>query len=208
MKILKLLGILCLFAYQLSAQTYIDTVIHNPIYTSYYSTKLKNPVFVTYTIYKGGGNCGQAEQNLKFKDLPFTAKASDYEEPVYDQGHLVNCEDFAFSCEKARETFWYYNCTPQTVNLNRGKWKTDETSIREQSKQAKMLVICGSYFSNKTIGNGVYVPKICWKVVQNTKTKEIVLCRTYTNTSTCEIKDLTLGEMENLTKVKIGAYLK
>jgi endonuclease G len=187
------------------AQTNIDTVINMGIYESYYSRKLKNPVFVKYYVYKGGGSCSR--DGMSFKSTSFTANDADYDKR-YDKGHLANAEDFAFSCAKERATFWYYNCTPQTPNLNRGIWKKDETAVRELSRKAKMLVLCGSYFSNNYIGKKVYIPKYCWKVVQNTVTGEIVLCAWYTNTTSAKRTDVTVAEMQRMTKVKIISYLK
>lgn len=210
MKHSRLLYLLMLLAqilpiFRATAQTNIDTVINAKIYESYYSRKLKNPVFVKYYIYKGGGDCSR--EGMSFKSTSFTATNTDYDKR-YDKGHLVNAEDFAFSCEKERATFWYYNCTPQTPNLNRGVWKHDETMVRELSQKAKMLVLCGSYFSNNYIGKKVYIPKYCWKVVQNTVTGEIVLCAWYTNTSSAQRNDVTIAELQKMTKVKITSYLK
>ena len=192
----------------LAQSKYIDTVIHTSVYDSYYSFKLKNPVFVLYQLSKGGGDCDRQEQGFSFKSLPFTAKNKDYTKSGYERGHLANAEDFAYDCNAERETFWYYNCSPQTEGLNLGQWKKDETDIRRQSQSAKILIICGSYFSNNTIGAGVYVPKFCWKVAQNMKTGEILLCRIYENTKKSEWKDVSLTEMAKLTQVKFSAYLK
>lgn len=183
----------------------IDTVINMGIYESYYSRKLKNPVFVKYYLYKGGGDCSR--QGLSFRSTPFTATDADYDKR-YDKGHMANAEDFAFSCEKEKATFWYYNCAPQTPNLNRGIWKKDETTVRELSRDAKMLVLCGSYFSNNYIGNKVYIPKYCWKVVQNSRTGEVVLCAWYSNTTAAKRTDVSVAKMQQLTKVKISGYLK
>jgi endonuclease G len=195
----------CAAFYSTAQQSYIDTVIHTGIYESYYSKKLKNPVFVKYYVYKGGGDCNR--DGFSFKSTPFTAKNADYDKR-YDKGHMANAEDFAFSCEKEKQTFWYYNCVPQTPNMNRGIWKKDETTIRELSQKSKMLVLCGSYFSNNYIGNKVFIPKYCWKVVQNSKTGEIVLCALYTNTTSAKRTNVSIAEMQKMTKVKLTSYLK
>ncbi len=187
---------------------YIDTVIHTSVYDSYYSFQLKNPVFVIYKLKNGGGPCDRQKEGFSFKSLKFTAKNTDYVRSGYERGHLANAEDFAYDCTAEKQTFWYYNCSPQTEGLNLGQWKKDETEIREQSQTAEILIICGSYFSNKTIGNGVYVPKFCWKVAQNAKTGEILLCRTYENTEESAWKDVSLAQMTKLTKVKFSSYLK
>ena len=119
---------------------YIDTVIHTSVYDSYYSFKLKNPIFVVYKLNKGGGDCDRQKEGFNFKSLKFTAKNKDYTKSGYERGHLANAEDFAFDCTAEKETFWYYNCSPQTEGLNLGQWKKDETSIREQSQTTKIQI--------------------------------------------------------------------
>lgn len=199
------LALACQACAAFAQKTHIDTVIHMGTYDSYFSYELKNPVFVTYTLYKGGGDCDRSK--FRFRATDFTATDKDYDKR-YDKGHLANAEDFAFNCKQDEATFWYFNCTPQTPNLNRGPWKKDETMIRELSQQAKLLVLCGSYFTNDYIGNKVYIPKYCWKVVQNTATGQIVLCRYYTNTTQAEFKDVSVAELMKMTNVKLMSYLK
>ena len=52
---------------------YIDTVIHTSVYDSYYSFKLKNPIFVVYKLNKGGGDCDRQKEGFNFKALKFLA---------------------------------------------------------------------------------------------------------------------------------------
>lgn len=144
----------------------IDTVIDVGFYKSYYSNTYRCPLCVSYTIYKGGGDCDRSHYHFK-NDVPNinSASLSDYSGNGYDQGHLCNAADFAFDCDKDEKTFRFYNCLPQTPNLNRGIWKKWETIIRKESQYDSLLVICGGIFSNKKIGNELYVPDFCWKIV-------------------------------------------
>ena len=49
---------LLLYSLSLFAQQ-VDTVIKTSIYKSYYSYQVKNPLYVTCTLSKGGGDCNR-----------------------------------------------------------------------------------------------------------------------------------------------------
>ncbi|MEI9921656.1 MAG: DNA/RNA non-specific endonuclease [Bacteroidota bacterium] len=120
----------------------------------------------------------------------------------YDKGHLANAEDFAFDCHSDELTFRYYNCLPQTANLNRGLWKRNETDIRKWSQNEKLYIICGGLFGSKKIGN-VLVPSYCWKVVQSVDTKEVLFCGWFSNTRKATLDTLTIADLEKKLKSKI-----
>ena len=94
-------------------QIKIDTVINTGIYKSYFNYSLKEPLYVTYTLYKGGGDC--TREALTFKECGIkSASDQDYAGNSFDKGHLANAEDFANDCDNEAKTFCYYNCVPQT----------------------------------------------------------------------------------------------
>lgn len=189
----------------------IDTVIDMHIYKSYFNYSLKEPIFVVYVLYHGGGECNR--QGLVFHHTDFSATDEDYlhakelNSKGFDKGHLANAEDFANDCDFDKNTFWYFNCVPQTPNLNRGIWKHDETEMRKISQQDSLLIIAGSIFSDKKIG-AIGVPDSCYKIVQDLKTKKIILCRIYSNTNNAELIDVSLGEIERRTKINFEVFLK
>jgi endonuclease G len=168
-----LLVVLFFSAISLSAQ-HVDTVIKAGIYKSYYCYALKDPLYVTYTLYKGGGGCDRDEQGFSFKKCGVqTASDDDYSGSGYDKGHLANAEDFADDCDNEEKTFCYYNCVPQTIKLNRGIWKTWEEKTRVLSQTKKLFVIAGAIYGNKTIGpHDIGVPDYCYKIVLENKTKK------------------------------------
>jgi endonuclease G len=178
-------------------------IVQNKVYKANFSNKLHEPRWVSYTLYKGGGDCDRAK--FKFyndKDNLETATDEDYAGSIYDKGHLANAEDFAFDCEKDEMTFRYYNCLPQTVNLNRGLWKKNETEVRKWSKKEKLYIVCGGYFTNKKVGN-IAVPDYCWKVVQSVKTKEVLFCGWFKNSKKATLEEITVAELEKKLKSKI-----
>jgi DNA/RNA endonuclease G (NUC1) len=135
---------------------------------------MKTPIYVIYDIKNAGGSCDRGSSTFKTAGMRRTAKASDYKKSGYDQGHLVPYEDFAFNCRAAEATFRYHNAIPQTPNLNRGEWKKWEYIIRRISKIDSIRVIAGGAEYKTFIGDSVYVPNYCWKLVYS-KTRKVVI---------------------------------
>ena len=191
------------FFFVLSFSGIAQIVVQNKVYKANFSNKLHEPRWVSYTLYKGGGDCDRAKYKFyNDKDNLETATDEDYAGSIYDKGHLANAEDFAFDCEKDEMTFRYYNCLPQTANLNRGVWKVNETEVRKWSKKEKLYIICGGYFKSKKVKN-IAVPEACWKVVQSVKTKEVLFCGWFINSKHATVEEITVAELEKRLKSKI-----
>lgn len=181
-----------------------DEVIKNAAYTSYFSKTYKQPLYVKYTLYKGGGECSRSSFRFKNDTKLEMATQKDYAGSGYDQGHLANAEDFAFDCKLDELTFRFYNCLPQTPNLNRGVWKKWESEIRKESQIDSLVVICGGHFTEKkTIGKDVWVPTYCWKVVQSASTLKIKHVLYFENDNDATYKVLKLEELESILGYKI-----
>lgn len=190
-----LLFVLCFWS-----AVFSQLIVDKGIYKANFSNEYRESNYVSYFLYKGGGDCPRT--NLRFKnDDPrlLCATDADYKGSQYDKGHLANAEDFAFDCEKDELTFRYYNCLPQTVNLNRGVWKKMETQIRKWSQSEKLYIICGGFFGNKKIGN-ITVPSYCWKVVQSVSTKQVLFCGWFGNTTPATLEEITTSELEKRLK--------
>jgi endonuclease G len=210
-KILILITLVTFFCLEVVAQIKPDTIISNDAYKSYFSYKFKEPLYVSYKLYKGGGECSRAAFHFKNDTKIVMAKQSDYSHNGYDEGHLANAEDFAGDCTKDELTFRFYNCLPQTANLNRGIWKHWETIIRNESQTDSLFIICGGIFQDgKTMGDDkVAVPNYCFKIVKSLSTKRITHIFLFTNKeedNICEIK--TLNELEEFSEYKFEELLK
>ena len=171
--------------------------IRTPILVSHFSRKIREPLYVTYTLYKGGGNCSRKGMSFK-NDVPSvqTATAKDYSHSGYDIGHMANAEDFAGNCAKERMTFVFYNALPQTPNLNRGVWKRFETAIRKWSQNDHLLIVCGGYAFKKK--GSLYVPAWCFKVVQRVSDGKILFCGIFTNSSQAVEQNVTEQQLANI----------
>lgn len=148
-------------------------------YKAYYSKTIKTSSFVIYKLYKGGGDADRSLYTFKgYRDLPYFS----YNKTGYDRGHLVPAEDFADENLKLRSTFYYINCVPQTTKLNRGSWKKYETEIRKRSQSDSLLIICGGcdYPRSGSESNRL-MPKKCFKIVYDLKTKKCLYSILFTN---------------------------
>jgi DNA/RNA endonuclease G (NUC1) len=205
---MKYISLLVFFILQisLSYSQKVDTVINTGIYKSYYSFSLKEPVFVIYHLYKGGGDCNR--KGLKFKgNIRNCPTDNDYRNSGYDKGHLVPFEDFANNCQHAELTFRYYNTLPQTPNLNRGVWKMYEYIIRKISQSDSLIIITGGSKFIKKIGNDVYVPDYCWKLVYSIS-KKVVIYALYFKNEDATLSIETITTLEQKLGYNIRQYLK
>lgn len=179
-----------------------NVVITTPILESHFYRPIKQPLFVKYALHRGGGSCERGSLDFKNDRADIaTATDKDYAASGFDKGHLANAEDFANDCAKQKLTFVYYNALPQTPNLNRGVWKTNETTIRKWSQKDPLVIICGGYKFKKK--GRLWVPTNCFKVVQSKATRKILFCGTYTNTSKATKKDITKSALEKALGYKL-----
>jgi endonuclease G len=120
-----------------SSTAFAQIIVKNQAYKANFSNEFHQPRYVSYTLYKGGGDCDRKKfRFINDDERLLCATDEDYEKNgVYEKGHLANAEDFAFDCVKDELTFRYYNCLPQTTNLNKGVWKSNETKVRDWSKK-------------------------------------------------------------------------
>jgi endonuclease G len=172
-----------------------QSIVHTSIYTVNFSNVLHEPLWVSYKLYHGGGECSRKKFHF-YNDIDSlqTATNKDYARSGYDKGHLANAEDFAYDCTKDEMTFRYYNCLPQTPNLNRGVWKTNEEKVRQWSQTDSLLIECGGSFGKKKIGH-IAVPDYCWKVVQSLSSKKVLYCGWFSNTTSATVEEVPFAEL-------------
>jgi endonuclease G len=186
-----------LFFFTTNCFSQVDTIINSGFYKSYFDYEVKQPLYVTYKLFKGGGDCSRASFRFRNDTKIQTSNFYDYDKSGYDMGHLVNAADFAFNCEMGEKTFRYYNCLPQTPNLNRGVWKSWETKIRKESQTDSLLIICGGVFGKKRIkkNSNVFVPDNCWKIVYSLSKGEVLNCLWFTNSKKAKVIELSFEDI-------------
>ena len=200
----KILLILVLFTQTTFSQV-CDTILKNDVYNSYVSYSLKMAIQVNYILYKGGGDCDRKRFRFKKETKIDISANKQYTKSGYDRGHLANAKDFAYDCDKDEKTFRYYNCLPQTPNLNRGIWKVWETKIRKESQTDSLLIMCGGIWSDSLTINGMRIPKNCWKVVFSLTDKTIKHVLLFTNEmKSASLREITICALEEKLKYKLS----
>jgi endonuclease G len=185
-----------------------NAVIKNDAYTAYIDTVKNMPVYVSYKLYKGGGNCERSNKWINDSKYKMISEES-YAGSGYEKGHLANAEDFAYNCHLDSLTFNTYNRIPQTKALNRGIWKKQETNIRKISQTDSLLITCGAYWdpNNLNVVKGMSIPSRCWKVVYSLSSKQVLFSSIFTNSEnpseipmSIENLEIYLGYSINLPK--------
>lgn len=137
------------------------------IFTVEYSEELQQPLKLQYTVQcplgeaKRGGLGWREELNI------VTSNIKDYENNVWDRGHLAPAA--AFSCDRAtlKETFTYLNCALQHEGLNRGPWKELERFERDLAKFFEVVVIVEVDFDEQPlrVPAGAAIPRGFYKTI-------------------------------------------
>jgi endonuclease G len=96
------------------------------------------------------------------------ASLADYSGSGYDRGHMCPSADRTLTVAANQQTFYLTNMVPQSGHNNRGPWAQLEGDLRDIANTGKELfIISGGTFSasSNTIGSGVVVPDLTFKVV-------------------------------------------
>jgi DNA/RNA endonuclease G (NUC1) len=135
-------------------------LIDKKIYFVVYSEKYQNPLSVIYKLYKPKSNVKRGSMDFRAEPGVITADNKDYQDNVYDKGHLAPAETFSDTQENLELTFSYLNCAVQHYKLNRGVWKSLEEHERQWAYTDSLLVINRVIFNRPLhpMKNGAYIP--------------------------------------------------
>lgn len=184
-------------------QTNPIITVHTKSYKLWYDVEKHVPILVTWKMYNGGGSFSRVA--FFFKTGPGSATNKDYAKKGFDKGHMADAQDFAYDSTRMSETFTYYNCAPQTPQLNRGIWKTYEGRSRTSSKTDSLFIACGSIYEGvefRKMGN-VTVPSGYWKVVQSLSTGRILFSGVFTNSNLPVLTEVDTTVIKRLCPVAI-----
>jgi endonuclease G, mitochondrial len=126
-------------------------------YVVRYSNTLRVPMWTAHRLDAKGLNTTPDRVNCFRQDprvdSPKAALPGDYDEPDFDQGHLVPSEDLSRNVSQNVNSFVMSNMAPQYGEFNRVIWKRLETQTREWATfYGTVYVISGSVFDWS--GNG------------------------------------------------------
>lgn len=149
---------------QLRDSVYVKT----EIFEVSYSETLEQPLRIKYQVLCPNGQASRKGMDFYTEKQYKTSDAKDYENNVYDKGHLAPAADF--NCDKVMlyKTFTYLNCTLQNQYLNRGTWRFLEVYERELAKKYIVNVEIKLIYSDKSIKlpTGATVPDAFLKIIK------------------------------------------
>jgi endonuclease G len=148
---------------QIRDSVYIQTTIFDIVY----SEKLQQPKWIEYTVLCSEGTFSR--KGLDFYPVKgiVTSTHEDYENNIYDKGHLAPAADFNCNKDYLKQSFSYLNCVLQHEKLNRGVWRLLELHERELAKNYTVIVEIRANYSPKSIilKTGATVPDSFTKTI-------------------------------------------
>lgn len=152
-----------------------SVVIKSDIFKIVYSEKLEQPLSATYTVQCPSGSASRSGMDFFTCDSIKTSDSKDYENNIWDKGHMAPAADF--NCDKVmlKKTFSYLNCTLQHQDLNRTTWRLLESYERDLASKYEVIVTITCVFSKKStvLKTGATVPDGYYKKINyngNTET--------------------------------------
>jgi endonuclease G len=163
----KLLILLFLLPTFLFAQKREKVFFQNSIFKGEYSEVLEQPLWVEYVVKCPTGTASRSGMDFFTNDTIYTSNNLDYQNNVYDKGHLAPAADFNCNREMLLSTFSYLNCCLQNQYLNRGTWRLLESYERELAKTNTVLVKIVLVFDKTSIKlpTGATVPSGFYKYI-------------------------------------------
>jgi len=159
-----------------------DQVICRDGYALGYNYSRKLADWVAYKLTKASfeGNVKRQNDFREDKDIPleYQSHLEDYDEPIYDQGHLISSDSQDSSIKLNSETFLLSNMAPQLPGFNRAIWKGLENRERKWVKsKGELFVYVGMLFEGadiKYLNNNIPIPTHFYKIIYSPKTDESI----------------------------------
>ncbi|MGB0555331.1 MAG: DNA/RNA non-specific endonuclease [Alphaproteobacteria bacterium] len=117
-----------------------------------YDDDLRMPRWVAYKLTKADVDADLVRKSCfrrdpRIKEDRKTAFCEDYEEPIYDRGHMAPNSDFERSLEAMLNTYMFTNMAPQYAGFNQGVWVELEKLVRKWTKKrGQIYIITGAIF--------------------------------------------------------------
>ena len=160
-----------------------DVYLNNKIHIGY-NLEAKGCDYVWYRLSKHTVNKNNIKKRKSFytdKRLPRESRShyGDYTGTGYDRGHLASDASFDYSDEVLKDVYVLSNVVPQRPDLNRKVWSGIERYTRYITHKLGYLYVMNVmlYKDDVTIGNGVKVPTVLYKILMNNKHKVLRIFR-------------------------------
>jgi len=131
-------------------------------------------------------NCFRQDERLS---APIASRLFDYDEPEFDQGHLVPSADMELSILANVNSFILSNMAPQYEGFNRGTWEALEEQVRTWARSdGDLYVISGSVFDRDE--NGSRDPDAdAERMVANNQTRRVSVPSAFFKIVACHTRD-------------------
>jgi endonuclease G len=153
------------FSQKLREKVHIKTEIYEVIY----SEVLEQPLSVKYVVKCPNGKASRKGMDFYTVDSVKTSDDLDYQNNIYDKGHMAPAADFNCSREMLYKTFSYLNCSLQEQNLNRTTWRLLEIRERLLSEEYPVVsveIVCVFSKSSIKLSTGATVPDGYYKIIK------------------------------------------
>lgn len=163
----KLLLILFLLPTLIFAQKRDSVYFQSPIFKGMYSEVFEQPLWLEYIVLCPSGTAKRDGMDFFTVDSISTSNSADYQNNVYDKGHLAPAADFNCTKPMLLSTFSYLNCCLQNQYLNRGAWRLLEEQERVLAKTATVKVKIVLVFDKTSLKlpTGATVPSGFYKFI-------------------------------------------
>jgi len=145
-----------------------SVVIKNDIFKIIYSEKLQQPISVKYSVQCPSGTASRKGLDFYICDSIITSDNKDYDDNIWDKGHMAPAADFNCTRELLKKTFTYLNCSLQHQDLNRTTWRLLEEYERSLALKYKIVlveIICEFSKTSKVLASGATVPDAYYKKI-------------------------------------------
>lgn len=128
-----------------------EHIFHQDEYLIMYDDDLRIPLWVAYNLTREHLATPRERTECFRKDIRLSDSAAafceDYEEPLFDRGHMVPNADMVRSEAAMINTYMFTNMCPQHDRFNRGIWSRLESRVRKWAKtKGEIYVISGAVF--------------------------------------------------------------
>lgn len=134
-----------------------EELLHQEHFVVKYDHDLKLPLWAAYRLSDNDARAQRTRLDCFRRDVrleePAAAFCEDYEEPVFDRGHLVPRADMNRSEPAMINTFVFSNIAPQHDRFNRMIWRYLEGYVRDWAElKGEVYVITGAVFDGDEDG--------------------------------------------------------
>lgn len=147
-------------------------IAQHAAYSVEFIPELRIAEWVAYEVTASEIRGSRVERTDDFRPDPafpgMSPDEDDYRGSGFDRGHLAPAADMAYDERAMSESFFMSNMTPQHPSLNRGRWKSLETDVREWAiEKGALCVVAGPVLQSglNELPSGVAIPKWYFKVV-------------------------------------------